>query len=391
MTKERPIPRITDWGFQIPDSRFDQKNEMFKRAVWDPAFENTVRRFHREVGYQDKPGWGKLDFAARNAAWNLEWGFGMGNARSNSGLYAWQGVHAKAERFAKAGDPVNGSPRKMSRIVKAAGRSFGADLVGISRVHPSWVYSHEFNVMTQEHYPLEIPDGCKYAVVMAIEMDYEAMRSSSMVLQGLTTGLAYSKMAFVANTMAAFIRGLGYQAVPCGNDTALSIPLALSAGLGEWSRMGLLVTRRFGPRVRLCKVFTDLPLAHDGYRPFGVVEFCKTCKSCAKHCPSQALSHGEMTTHGHNVSNQSGVMKWYIDAEKCYTYWGTRRMDCTQCIRVCPFNKKPGKIHDLSRFMIRKLPVFNKAFVWLDQALGYQKTYPPERFWRDESKAHSDP
>ena len=120
MTPERPTSQITDWGFEIPESRFDQKNEMFKRAVWDPTFENTVRRFHREVGFQDKPGWGKLDFAARNAAWNLEWAFGMANARSNSGLYAWQGVHPKAERFVNSGARVNGSPQKMSRIVKAA-------------------------------------------------------------------------------------------------------------------------------------------------------------------------------------------------------------------------------------------------------------------------------
>lgn len=381
MMTEKPTPPITDWGFQVADTRFDQKNEMFKRALWDPRFETTVRRFNREVGYQNKPGWGKLDFAVRNGAWNVEWAFGMGNARSNSGLYAWEGVHPKAERFVMTGDRVKGSPEAMSRIVKRAGLHFGADLVGVSRVHPNWIYSHEFNVTTQEHYPLELPAGCMNAVVMAIEMDYDTMRSSSMVLQGVTTGLAYSKMAFIANTMAAFIRGLGYRAVPCGNDTALSIPLAMAAGLGEWSRMGLLVTAPFGPRVRLCKVFTDLPLAHDGYRPFGVVEFCKTCKACAKHCPSQALPHGDMTTRGNNVSNHAGVLKWYIDAEKCYSYWGTRRVDCTQCIRVCPFNKSPGKVHDLSRFLIRKIPLFNRAFVWLDQVLGYQRTHPPQRFW----------
>ena len=77
--------------------------------------------------------------------------------------------------------------------------------------------------------------------------------------QGGGKGQGYSMMVYTANLMAAFIRGLGYKAIPCGNDTALSIPLAMAAGLGEWSRMGLLVTEKFGPRVRLCKVFTDMP------------------------------------------------------------------------------------------------------------------------------------
>ena len=40
-------------------------------------------------------------------------------------------------------------------------------------------------------------------------------------------------------------------------------PLAIMAGLGELSRIGILITPEFGPRVRLCKVFTDLPLQAD--------------------------------------------------------------------------------------------------------------------------------
>jgi epoxyqueuosine reductase len=369
-------------AFPVPDYRFDQKNEMFKRSLWDPAFEAVIsRRFYGDVVYQDKPGWRKPDFAARNAAWNVEWGFGMGNSRSNSGLYAWEGIQPRAERFVKAGGKVKDSPQGMSRLVKGTALRLGADLAGVCKVHPNWVYSHEYNAITREHYPLELPAGCTTAVVLAIEMDYRTLRSSSMVLQGVTTGLAYSKMAFLANTVAAFIRGLGYRAVPCGNDTALSVPLAMAAGLGEWSRMGLLITERFGPRVRLCKVFTDLPLAPDTYRPFGVVEFCKTCKTCAVHCPSQALPHGDMATSGPNQSNHSSVLKWYVDAERCYGYWGLRRVDCTQCLRICPFNKPPGRIHDLTRLLIRKAPLFNKWFVRLDEVFGYQKLLPTGEFW----------
>jgi reductive dehalogenase len=218
---------------------------------------------------------------------------------------------------------------------------------------------------------------------MAIEMNYGAIRSSPTGVSAGATGLGYSQMAFVANMVANFIRGLGYRAIPAGNDTALSIPLAMAAGLGEGSRMGLLVTERFGPRVRLCKVFTDLPLQNDSYRPFGVMEFCKTCKKCAIHCPSRAIPDGSMSTEGPTISNQSGILKWYVDGEKCFAFWAKNRMDCTNCIRVCPFNKVPGMSHDAVRFLIRKTTFFNSFFNWMDSLLGYDRPISAKRFWND--------
>jgi hypothetical protein len=44
---------------------------------------------------------------------------------------------------------------------------------------------------------------------------------------------------------------------------ALYIPLAITIRLGELDRNELLITTKFGPRVRLAKVFSDLPLATD--------------------------------------------------------------------------------------------------------------------------------
>jgi reductive dehalogenase len=179
-----------------------------------------------------------------------------------------------------------------------------------------------------------------------------------------------------------FIRGLGYQAIPCGNDTALSVPLALAAGLGETGRLGYLITVKFGPRVRLCKVFTNLPLSYDKYKAFGVKEFCETCKKCATYCPTQAIPNGGMTTEGHNISNHSGILKWFVDAEKCFAFWAKNRSDCATCMRVCPFNKPSGMIHDVSRSVIRQRnPVINQFLIWIDDILGYHKRIPAKRFW----------
>lgn len=49
---------------------------------------------------------------------------------------------------------------------------------------------------------------------MAIPMDYEAIRFSPSGVSGAGTGLGYSLMAFVANLLAAFIRGLAVELFP---------------------------------------------------------------------------------------------------------------------------------------------------------------------------------
>jgi reductive dehalogenase len=311
----------------------------------------------------------------------LEWGFGFGNARSNYGLYSWEGVVDRIKRYVETGDRVKQTPEEMSHIIKRVARFLGAGATGICSVHPNWIYSHEFNLLSKEHYPINIPEDSHTTIVMAIPMDYETIRSSPSGVSAAATGLGYSKMAFVANLLATFIKGLGYRAIPCGNDTALSIPLAMAAGLGEGSRMGLLITEKYGPRVRLCKVFTNLPLQVDSYHTFGVQEFCRTCKKCATHCPSQAIPDGEMTMEGPNISNQSGILKWYVDAEKCFSFWAKNRMDCSVCIRVCPFNKVKGLIHDAIRAVIKRTTLLNTLFTQIDSIFGYDKIVSAKKFW----------
>ena len=257
----------------------------------------------------------------------------------------------------------------------------GADLVGICRAHPNLIYSHEYDLFQAEHRPLDLPEGCTHAIVMVIEMDYDTMKYSPDAIAGTATGLGYSKMAFLTNLVAAFIRGLGYRAIPSGNDTGLSIPLAMAAGLGELGRNGLLITEKYGPRVRICKVFTDLPLLHDTYRPFGVAPFCESCKKCADRCPSGAISHDEPTTQGPSFSNHSGVEKWYIDPERCFLFWVKNWMDCSHCIKVCPFNKPQGIVHDAARVAIQKMPRLNRLLVWMDDMLGYGKSVKSKNFW----------
>ncbi|MDW7709924.1 MAG: hypothetical protein SCH98_05575 [Deferrisomatales bacterium] len=69
--------------------------------------------------------------------------------------------------------------------------------------------------------------------------------------------------------------------------------MAVDAGLGEISRMGYVITKEYGPRVRLGGVTTDLPLVPDRPVDIGVEDFCTICKKCARCCPSRSIPRDE--------------------------------------------------------------------------------------------------
>lgn len=361
--------------------RYDQKNEMFKRPRWDPIVESSARFYGVHMPREDKPGYTLLDLAFKNAAWWLELGFAKGILGGREGLFAWD-----AKQWGETKPPTGlkltvDDPAKMTKIVKKVARFLGASLVGVCELDRRWLYSHYYNIQTQEYAPVDIPGECKYAIATAVEMDYEALRTSPAHPQGAAAGLGYSEEAFTAGLLAQFIRALGYKAIPQGNDTSCSIPIAIDAGLGELSRSGQLITPEFGPRVRVSKVFTDLPLVPDKPIEFGVWDFCRKCERCAVHCPPQAIMYGEPTEEINNISNREGLLRWPIDAEKCFAFWAAQGGSCANCIRVCPFNKTPGWLHSSVRWGVKHTRWLDSLFVRADDLLGYGKQIQADEYW----------
>lgn len=79
-------------------------------------------------------------------------------------------------------------------------------------------------------------------------------------------------------------------------------------------------------------VTTDLPLAEDKPREFGVQDFCMNCNVCMLNCPGDAIPKDHVMTHG--------IKRWLIDLEKCYPYSRLRDEYCHLCVDVCPYNVK---------------------------------------------------
>jgi reductive dehalogenase len=268
----------------------------------------------------------------------------------------------------------------MTQVVKQAARSFGAALVGICKLDRNWIYTHD-----RKGAPIKIPNHIENAIVMAIEMDLEALQTTPAYPGAYATGNGYSRMAFAQACLAEFIRALGYTAIPAGNNVGLSVPLAIDAGLGQYGRHGLLITPELGSNVRLCKVLTDLPLVSDSPIDFGALEFCRTCKTCAEECPAAAISfEDDPSWTGPTKSNNPGILKWYVNVESCYKFWTLNGNECSRCLVACPFTKNRHWIHNLPRFFIKHLPWLNRLWVKLDDWMGYGKQRIPTTFWKRE-------
>jgi reductive dehalogenase len=227
-----------------------------------------------------------------------------------------------------------------------------------------------------------IPERVDRAIVLIFTQDYDSIKCAPDLPVSITTNLGYARMGFTAVSLAEFIRAMGYVAIPSMNDTALSVPLAIDAGLGEFGRHGLLITPEFGSNVRIAKVLTDMPLQADKPVNLGIKRFCQVCKVCAEKCPSRSIPFDDPTWEGKTRCNNPGVYKWYLDMEKCLYFWMANGTSCSSCIAYCPFTKPPGFLHDVARWFIKHLPLFNRFWIWLDKLLGYEKKQSAEKIWK---------
>lgn len=341
--------------------RFDAKNHMIYRPFWDKTLPTYRQMFFTNIEKHiksKKGGYTRFDFAFVKAGWTVYEKFPF--------AFAWEGekiqtIDEYGTNWTKSKYIIE-NPNEFTQKIKKVAKFYGASLVGITDIDEKWIYNTGLKVKalskiemekngvnsakkddTFSKQPISLPKGINKAIVMAIEMNSDGIATAPAQPSSASTAIAYSKMAFSIACVGEFIRNLGYRAIQCGNDTALSIPLAIDASLGALGRSGLLITPEYGPRVRICKVFTDLPLKSD--KPNSkfieiVDKTCRDCYKCADACENGAITKDrEPSFKGESSSNNPGIRKYYVNVEKCFEFWVENSGDCGNCIAVCPFSK----------------------------------------------------
>ena len=243
-------------------------------------------------------------------------------------------------------------------MIEVAARVFGAAEVGFVRLNDrtkKLLYGNiRFEDVDEGYDPGDgtkvLPNKDLWVICAVIPQSLLFGKATADSNWGATNGLAYSLAHVFSGRMMSFLRSLGYQSYG-GDFNALGVAVGFGvlAGLGEYSRMGLLVSPRFGSMLRTCYlVVTDLPLAESRPIDAGILRFCKTCKKCARLCPSGALSMKDRPFWGGEEPWQNeGIEGYYTRGKTCFSQMFKYPTNCGVCQTVCPYNKlDKAVIHD---------------------------------------------
>lgn len=224
-------------------------------------------------------------------------------------------------------EQTEGTPEQFTSRVKGLAAHYGAVLSGVARLDASYYYSHRGRQEASYGEPLN-PEH-SYTFVYAVEMEEALVHTAPLLPQSLAVTKGYVDAAVIGMVLTYYIKSLGYDArAHVDGNYLMVMPLAAkAAGLGDVGRHGLLVTERYGPRVRLGAVTTNLPLIADGPSDFDLQVFCELCGKCAKSCLAQAIPNGNKTD-----------AYWQIKQESCYEKWRVLGTDCGVCLSACPFS-----------------------------------------------------
>ncbi len=393
----KPIDTLSRVEVNGEFERFDQKNEIYCRSIWDDevrsakaeAFFDGYYMPHAKARRTD--GFGLKDYALRNAAWHVSnvirdievaGSFRPAATEPPRKEGFWDYYTSHDEGWPEP-LPVD-DPADSTRQLKRVARFFGAGDVGVCAFDERWMYSRAYTHDIGDGVdskPQEIPEDLRHAIVVAQPMDADLIRTVPSALSGAATGLGYTHDSIVVILLAQYIRNLGYRAYASLNDSALGIPLGLQAGLGEVGRNGLLIHPEFGPRFRIGKVFTDLPLVNDKPTHFGVAQFCAQCDRCARACPPQALPYDAPSDHRHSKSNIAGVVKWTPNAEKCFDFWANQNTDCIICVRACPYNRDFRKRRHRAWRRLAATPL-RRLGLWLDDVFSDRERKRVRWWWQ---------
>lgn len=234
---------------------------------------------------------------------------------------------ANIRELRRATTSIRNNPRRGNLRIDAAtlaaledyARSLGVSEIGYTQVNPDYIFKN-LSIL----YP--------NAIVFAMEMDLEKIEQAPSVPTLLEIFRTYYQLGYVVNQISELLRERGFDAHagPALGSEGSFVPMARDAGLGEVGKNGMIITKEYGPRVRLAAVYTNienLPLAEENPHEW-VRDYCDMCDLCVTHCPAGAIFLEP------REAPEGGPV--FIDYRKCAVPFST--MDgCTLCIKHCPF------------------------------------------------------
>ncbi|MFW2366319.1 MAG: 4Fe-4S dicluster domain-containing protein [Desulforhopalus sp.] len=257
----------------------------------------------------------------------------------------WDFRHVKRE------EPLQfKSPKHASKLIKRMAHMFGMSVVGITKFDPSFMFKNKMRGMPHggAEWGDKVPGHWKSIIVFGVPMYWDQTYAAI----GYSTSFdAYYRSQTAAGMLERFIHEIGYPAraqFPGYHYEIMLAPYVIKAGLGEYSRAGVVMVPELGANFRPAAVVTNIDFEYDKPISVKMADFCMKCKLCADACPSGAIPKTDKPE-----TTIRGFKRWRLDEEKCFKQWASGPtgdgLGCRVCIGVCPYSRKNSWIHTISR------------------------------------------
>ena len=207
----------------------------------------------------------------------------------------------------------------------------GADLVGVAG-------TASFTNAPQGHRPENILRRARSVVVMAVHLLEGGLEAAPSREYSITYTVLNQELNRLAFQVARFLEREGYRALQVPASQPYDVERNMGdlshrhagqiAGLGVLGKNSLLLSEKYGPRMRLVSVITDAPMQAD--EPLEL-DLCKDCDRCLGACPSHALKDG-------GVVDKPVCDAYHVSVgERLHLNDGEQI--CGVCVRICPIGK----------------------------------------------------
>jgi epoxyqueuosine reductase len=133
--------------------------------------------------------------------------------------------------------------------------------------------------------------------------------------------------------------------------------LAVRSGLAAYGKNNISYIPGMGSFYGLVVVYSDLPAQEDHWREPQVMESCRNCSACLRHCPVGAIPSATPSLRSGLRLRTGTSERFLLRAERCITFhnekpgdvpfpawidpsWHNCLIGCLHCQRVCPQNKE---------------------------------------------------
>lgn len=228
------------------------------------------------------------------------------------------------------------------RKIKRETQKLGINKIGFANVE-RW---SEFADINEEYWPQNIWSWSRTVISMAVQIFPSMIETTPSVVYSELYNTTNRFLDESAYRIANFLNREGYRAHffprDCYGDISVLVKkpeaafshvmAARYAGLGTIGMNHTLLTKEFGPRVRLVSVITDAEITPD---PMLDHELCIKCGMCVRNCPMKAF-----TPRADSIVAD-------MDKHKCAEYHaqlkGEFRYPCGVCTAVCPVGEDKKK------------------------------------------------